>query len=358
MDEPIGGNSQGATGNVNIPDWMLRRRARQSRTGDQVTVAESIGSLGFEQEISPLRTTGAESEVTVVKDVITSSRAAPVWFKSKPAVARQDTSAETAAAAEIADTGGGLLPIAAEFAVPLDSQEAMGERWLGKAALRSYAISMVMHLLIALPLSIIVFHSELTDLGVDTLLAVQGDALTAESLDETPVFQLDQSGGLTGETLDTMLTASAVSNAFGPSSLKVPEDIGGFSKGEGEGTGDQVGNGLNIGGYKMPEGGKVVSKGSFTAWTVPDDPAPGEDYKIVIQVNYKKRNQKIPPGDITGTVVGTDKFRLMISRHTSEIIADANQVVIYIPGAMARVRDTIRVYSAMLRENQRIEIVF
>ena len=48
----------------------------------------------------------------------------------------------------------------------------------------------------------------------------------------------------------------------------------------------------------------------------------------------------------------------MISPHTSEVIPEANQVVVYIPGAAARVRDTIRVYSAMLKENQRLEIVF
>ncbi len=368
MDEPIS-STQAANGNVDVPEWMLKRRARQAaaaaRSASQTPAMPDVQT----PEIT-LENFTDSSELETAIAVTHPSKAPPAWFRAKPAPvgssiapakdskAGSEDQSRLAPAPEIQDTGVVLPPIEAEEPELLEWHETLRERWLGKSALRSYAISIFMHVLIALPLSIVVFHQELTDLGVNTLMAVQGEDLTAESLDETPVFQVDTSGGLSSDSLDKMLTASAVSNAFGPSSLKVPEDIGSVSKGEGEGTGDGIGNGLNIGGYKMPEGGKAVNKGSFTAWTVPDDPAPGEDYKIVIQVKYKKRNQKIPAGDITGSVVGTDKFRLMISPHTSEVIADANQVVIFVPGAAARVRDTIRVYSAMLKENQRLEIVF
>lgn len=368
MDEPIG-STQAANGNVEVPEWMLKRRARQAAAAARSGSDSPATSNDPTPEIAIENFTDS-SELETAIAVTPPSKAPPAWFKARTATAgsniapatdsktSSEPSSTSATAPEIQDTGVALPPIEADEPELQEWHESLRERWLGKSALRSYAISIFMHVLIALPLSIVVFHQELTDLGVNTLMAVQGEALTAESLDETPVFQVDTSGGLSSDSLDKMLTASAVSNAFGPSSLKVPEDIGNVSKGEGEGTGDGIGNGLNIGGYKMPEGGKAVNKGSFTAWTVPDDPAPGEDYKIVIQVKYKKRNQKIPSGDITGSVVGTDKFRLMISPHTSEVIADANQVVIFVPGAAARVRDTIRVYSAMLKENQRLEIVF
>ena len=366
MDEPDGSSSPAATGNVAIPEWMLKRRARQAHAAAPNPAADTGDRHAIPPDTPPSPVFDYEPEVTAAIDVTPLRREPPPWFRAKQAIASQAAPATTSTSvesdstpdeSEIDDTGVALPPIAAEEADPLEWHAELRERWLGKQALRSYAISIFMHILIALPLSIVVFHEELTQLGIETLMAVQGEEWSAEALDETPVVQLDTSGGANSDNLEKVLSASVVSNAFAPSSLNV-DDISAIGKGDGEGSGDDVGNGLNIGGYKMPAGGKAVNKGSFTAWTVPEDPAPGEDYKIVIQVKYKQRNLKIPKGDITGSVIGTDKFRLMISPHTSEVIAESNQVVIQVPGAMARVRDTIRVYSAVLKENQRLEIVF
>jgi len=358
MDEPSGDNSQAATGNVAIPEWMLKRRALQTGAAslnheENSAVPHTLAPETLKSDIASNR-----PEVEITKGVETPRRAPPAWFRSKKpgAVAAGATKPSAQVQTAVLATGIALPPIAVDEPESLEWHEELRERWLGKAALRSFAISIFMHILVALPLSLLVFRQEITDYGLSTLLAVQEEEATGDVLDETPAFQLDTSGGSTGESLDSILTARSVSNDLGLSTLKVPDDVGGLSKGEGDGVGDQIGN--SLGGYKMPAGGKAVSKGSFTAWTVPDDPAPGEDYKIVIQVKYTKKSQKIPSGDITGSVIGTDKYRLMITPRTSEVIAEANQVVIFVPGAAARVRDTIRVYSAMLKENQRIEIVF
>ncbi len=372
MEEPDGSSAQAAAGNVEVPDWMLKRRARQAQAAARNASQAAVTPATVTPATALLETAAGESEVDTAKVVTPVVKQPPAWFRPKAAVAKQEATVasdtesatepesktETEPESEPVDTGVALPPIAADEPVPLEWHEGLRERWLGKSALRSYAISICMHLMAGLSLSLVVFHEEVVNLGLNTLMGVQGEDAAVEALDESTVFEVDASGGQTSDNLDTMLAASAVSNALGPSSLKIPDDIGGFSKGEGDGKGDEIGDGLNVGGFKMPEGGKAVSKGSFTAWTVPEDPKPGEDYKIVIQVKYKKRNLKIPSGDITGSVIGTDKFRLMISPSTSEVIADANQVVIYVPGAAARVRDTIRVYSATLKENQRLEIVF
>lgn len=381
MDEPSGTDSPAATGNIAIPDWMLKRRARLTQATEPV--AEEV--VSSEDQAESLPAVAPDSEVTSEKGYDASRREPPAWFRSKKAAtvtataiatpaseaeaAEVETAEVEAAEVEIAEPEAAegetaevvetevLLPeIEAEKRRELEWHEELRERWLSRAALRSFAVSIFTHILIAAPLSLLVFHQEITDYGFNTILASQDEGFGGEELNEIPVMQMEAAGGTTGESLDTLLTAQSVSNPLGPSTLQVPDAIGGFGAGEGKGVADQVGDAL--GGYKMPEGGKAVSKGSFTAWTVPEDPAPGEDYKIVIQVKYKKRNQKIPKDDISGSVVGTDRFRLMISQYTSEIIPDANQVVVFVPGAAARVRDTIRVNSALLKENQRLEIVF
>ena len=62
----------------------------------------------------------------------------------------------------------------------------------------------------------------------------------------------------------------------------------------------------------MPTGGKAVTKGSFTAWTVPKDPKPGQDYKIVIQIKVPETVKRYRIADLSGRVIGTDKYTLDI----------------------------------------------
>lgn len=386
MDDSVKDGSQATVGNTAIPDWLLKRRARMQADAAKNKIAdpiESAPSTPTEPERPPLATPeDPAKEPAQPAAVIAADDAAPVAGATVPAVAVtvEDSSAELPDLSiktdpppvlivlpedVSTDTPASEVPkkivlpaFKAEEPVVLDWQEVLRRRWLGKDALGSYAISIGMHVIVALLLSLVVFHQEITDLGINTLFAGQSDDLQSDALDDSAIFQIDTSGGQTGEDLNAMLSANAVSTALGPSTLQAPE-IAGAAFGEGEGEGDKVGDGLSLGGFQMPEGGKgVVKKGSFAAWTVPNDPAPGEDYKIIIQVRYKGRIQKMPSGDITGSVIGTDKYRLMISPHTSEVIPEASQVVVHIPGAAARVRDTIRVYSAILRENQRLEIVF
>lgn len=386
MDDSVKDGSQATVGNTAIPDWLLKRRARlqaQAAKNQITSPIEPAQSTPLEAEPPPVATPDEPAEDSVqAPGVIEADEAAPVASATVPAVvaAVEESSAELpdpsiktdspplliALPADVSTEMSAsavpkkiVLPVVkAEAPVLLEWQEVLRRRWFGKDALGSYAISIGMHVIVALLLSLVVFHEEIANLGINTLFAEQSENLQSDALDDSAVFQIDTSGGQTGEELNAMLSANAVSSALGPSALQAPE-IAGATIGEGEGEGNKVGDGLSLGGFQMPEGGKgVVKKGSFAAWTVPDDPAPGEDYKIIIQVRYKGRNQKMPTGDISGSVIGTDKYRLMISPHTSEVIPEANQVVVHIPGAAARVRDTIRVYSAILRENQRLEIVF
>ena len=224
---------------------------------------------------------------------------------------------------------------------------------------KGMSLSLVVHATMAAALSLVFYHQEIGLGGLTTLLVEQGQEAEQVGFDEA--ISIEPPGGLTGDIAETALTPTDISAAFGPNDpLGLPETPqlkGGGGDGDAQGAG--IGDGLDVhGGFRMPGAGQVVRKGSFTAWTVPADPAPGENYLIIIQVQYKNSKQKLNPNDVSGMVIGTDGYRKRIMKSTVRFLPDASQVVIDIPGAEVNVRDTIRIYSTILRESQNLEIVF
>lgn len=158
--------------------------------------------------------------------------------------------------------------------------------------------------------------------------------------------------------------------------------------GVGNGVGDGVGDGVGVAVPAVNVPGHAVTKGSFSAWTIPKDPEPGTDYRIIIQVRLADRllkNGKYRLSDISGLVRGTDTYQLPIKFNSRQTIAAKDGVVnleikppnrpsapatavvqdggvvelsIVIPGAAQLVRDTIRIESKLLKEKQVIELVF
>jgi hypothetical protein len=130
--------------------------------------------------------------------------------------------------------------------------------------------------------------------------------------------------------------------------------------GRGEGLlGDKGGGEM----FNLPR--KFFSKGSFTVWTDPQDPAPSEDYHIVVQVDVsdaRNKGGRYPKRDISGSVVGTDNYRQKFGGPEADgyfdVVKNRVQFRILVPGAAQLVRDTIEVRSEMLKEHQTIEIVF
>ena len=128
------------------------------------------------------------------------------------------------------------------------------------------------------------------------------------------------------------------------------------SVGEGTGGGKGDGNGPQ---FAMPS--KAVTKGSFTVWTVPEDPLPGQNYKIIIQVKLPDRVTRYRRSDLTGTVIGTDGYRQFIpgvKRGWLPVRENLAQMDIFVPAAASLVRDKIMVRSKILKEEQNLEIVF
>lgn len=120
-------------------------------------------------------------------------------------------------------------------------------------------------------------------------------------------------------------------------------------------------------GFRMPSGGKAVTQGSFTAWTVPEDPKPREDYLIVIQLKLPERIRNYAPEDLSGFLEGDDGYQTPIGsyrgrsfpkKYYGRFDMKARQFVIRIPGAAENVRDVIHVESRVLKEKQVLVIVF
>ncbi|MEO1994035.1 MAG: hypothetical protein ABGZ17_02030, partial [Planctomycetaceae bacterium] len=174
------------------------------------------------------------------------------------------------------------------------------------------------------------------------------------------------------EIPDTAIEVQQASDEPPPENLPVSELIPSARSGRGSGVAD-----IRL---RIPKGGKAVTRGSFTAWTVPEDPVPGQQYRIVIQVKLPPQMKRYRLSDLAGRVVGTDRYqqelpvdeerpsatRIMrrgklVTVRRSDLLPirdNTVELIIFIPGAENLVRDTIHIESKILKEKQTLEIVF
>jgi hypothetical protein len=111
----------------------------------------------------------------------------------------------------------------------------------------------------------------------------------------------------------------------------------------------------------VPE--SAVTKGSFTVWTEPEDPKPGEIYKILVQIKVQADLEKFPICDISGSVTGTDGYKDHFGGPNAKgFLPVKNQSVrfeaLIVPGAAELVKDFIQIKSQLLKEEQQLEIKF
>jgi hypothetical protein len=216
--------------------------------------------------------------------------------------------------------------------------------------------------------------SRLLDNGEPPLQAALGDV---ELLDDLPAFDM------AGEVeLDMQLPASRTEqlaqqlqqsdNAWLNSSL----DDAWQNMSDAE-DGDEDGSGILL---KVPKSGLAVTKGSFTAFTIPAHPKPRETYMIVIEVRLKDDVKRYRVSDLTGEVRGTDNYtqklpcdsrfpnasrypveggtRPLKSSTILDVIDNRVQIMVAVPGAARLVRDRITLKSRRLKEEQELTLVF
>jgi len=230
------------------------------------------------------------------------------------------------------------------------------QQWIRGFSARGYAMSCIVHFIILLmaslvilqdvdnePISTLVSASENDlgdlDLALDTRIEVEDDVHEVAELQ-----QLD------------------LADSFEPTAPEFPEDFAatqpiGIDKDASDAPKNRA-----VYPFAKPASGKVVTKGNFTAWTVPEDPAPREDYRIIIQIKLPKKLRRYPLWDLLGRIVGTDGYiQEFPEYHKTYLPVKDNQaqLVVLVPGAERLVRDTIEVRSLkILKEKQTLNIEF
>ena len=244
--------------------------------------------------------------------------------------------------------------------------------WVLSVAAGSYGLSLLFHIVILGCASLILLQQFDDNQAVSTIITEsQGADMEFEQIFDTRI-----DAGL-NDSEDTQLPKYQPLTVTDPSTLMVsPAEILGSVSGDGDSEDNGGGNFV----FKMPTGGKVVTKGSFTAWTVPKDPKPREEYQIIIQITLPKKLRRYRSSDLSGKVIGTDgytqgipydrrkpsaakttrKGRLVVVKQRAYLpLKDrVAQLAITIPGAGMLVKDTIVIESRILKEKQTLVIEF
>jgi hypothetical protein len=258
----------------------------------------------------------------------------------------------------------------------ITSIEVMGDnhcltlprRQTAKGLLLSVAIHILVVLLCALVATDIESRLDAI-LNRDAIMASFSDQ---ESLDEEALVPqgskmiLDPSSGPAAS--QQQLPASIVElTDDGPPQSISPEDVAPAIADDGKQKNGTGSGGVEEFRYQKPQGGRSVTKGSFTVWTEPLDPIPNQPYIIVVQFRVPEGLDAFPKSDLVIDVVGTDNFHLRLPdpRRGLKLIGELpvinseTQLLIPIPGADSLVQDAIQIESRkILEEKQSMLIEF
>jgi len=205
-------------------------------------------------------------------------------------------------------------------------------------------------------------------------------SLAEESiLDDLPALEILQANGPdkdgAAETLEQLASQLAVSDRGEIDSVVNDAKIAVAGSTEAQPTDDG-----DTQFFRVPDSGLAVTKGSFTVWTDPAHPKPGDYYQIIIEMRLPDRLNRYRLTDLSGRVVGTDGYgqrlpfdarKANAARVTGgaepetvkrnmvvELVGNKLQLAIKVPGARQMVKDTIYIKSRRLREEQELTLVF
>jgi hypothetical protein len=248
--------------------------------------------------------------------------------------------------------------------------------WFASFAAMGYGFSLIFHLLVLTGLVFVAVAPNGGGGGPVSLTAGFGDWEGPAGFDEFGMD--DEEGGKEAGPVDLAplaldIARDSFQESQGLNGPELPESVtdviagaaGGGAGGEGgagNGSGKGVGDGKGLP-FRLPGGGaKVARKGRFSAWTVPADPEPGQNYIIVIQIELPENMKKLARKDLLGSlVIGTDGYKQFIPGNTRGFLPGNEQqvqVAVSVPGAATLVRDTIKIKSKALKEEQTLESEF
>ena len=299
-------------------------------------------------------------------------------------------SAASALPADASDASGSGLDDAALQTVAIhepagdDDQPEMGPvvAALTSASAVSFFSSATFHLLLIGTVAVV---SPL--LGLDWLLpteetqpplqAALGDE---EILDDQAAFEFiaDISDQFEKPTSSLEQLAAELQRSENGTLLTAQDEVWKSLLGSKENDPDEDGSGVLL---KVPESGLAVTKGSFTAFTIPANPKPRDVYSIVIEIRLPDDVKEYRVSDLVGEVRGSDKyvqkipydkdapsaagfqtkdkgFKVLTNSTTLEVFKNRVQIIVKVPGAARMVKDVIKIRSRKLKEEQELTLVF
>ncbi len=231
-------------------------------------------------------------------------------------------------------------------------------RWFAGAAAMGYGTSLLVHAILLLCCSVIV----VVGAGSDQLSILAGLSSPDDEYQHGFDRLIDTKIDLPDAETSLLTVAPLESNSPGESQL-VPATLAANALTSAGASGND-GQESNEGGghkFKIPSGGNVVRQGNFIAWTEPQDPAPGQIYTIILQINLPKRVLSYRSSDLSGMVEGTDHYRQELPGNLPKYLPvkkNSVQLEIPVPGASELVEDKIQIRSKLLNEEQILKIVF
>ncbi len=141
--------------------------------------------------------------------------------------------------------------------------------------------------------------------------------------------------------------------------LPAGDKAGGSDASESDGTPSSTSESALGSGTPTPS--HAVTQGSFSVWTEPANPEPGEAYKIIIQIRLPDGTRTYNLLDLEGVVVGSDGYRKPIpgaQRGVLPVSQGSVQFVVHVVSADEHVEDTVFVRSKLLKESQKLIIRF
>ncbi len=302
----------------------------------------------------------------------------PAWMKRERAQSASRRKPQAASARplppigveEASETGSGTD-------VPLKTRIVS---WLRTAAATGYGMSFLIHVLLMMGMALWIFPQLTESTSITTV--VESDAEAPQPFDAMDDVHLDAPAGSEEVVVPQLAEVIQQDADLDVLEHQFLQDVT-AAETQGEGGASDVGKG----GFRLLEPKNAVKAGSFSAWTIPiarrfgeqakpgDSPRPGQDYHIVIQARIPGNRKTYKINDLSGRVIGTDGYVQIIpllafvqdeDGHLTRakagrripIVDGVVQILVRVPGAEALVKDTIRVKSKLLKEQQTLELVF
>ena len=249
-----------------------------------------------------------------------------------------------------------------------------------------YAISFLIHLFVLALLAIPIVRHLQNDDGFTTIIENASD----EDVRFDSLVDLSSSDEAPPEGIDDLL--AEVFDPLAQDQRLIP-DLSIDRKSRTESDSNEDGETGEGGGSRIAEPENAIKVGSFSVWYWPIEgtepltgeikhgipgaaPRVGQKYSIVIRFKVPGNKQFVRLNEYSGSVVGTDGYTQKIPEdayfyrvsgdlvkarpsHRIPVIDGTAEILIRVPGALyANVKDSIRVHSRTLDEEQTVELTF